>query len=208
MIRWQIKENAHVLARLLAQDVSVKLQEAIATRGKASLVVSGGSTPRPFFEALNKIPLSWEKVWVTLADERLVDRNSPDSNERLVRETLLAGKKAHFVELEDISAILPPYDVVVLGMGEDGHTASLFPHSDMTSEARCITITPPPYATHRRITQTFSSLLDSRWIALHVTGEKKLAVLKEAEKSGDCHTLPVRAILHQSSVPVDIYYAP
>jgi len=130
------------LADMLAQEVGDRLEKAIKDRGKAVLVVSGGSTPKPFFMSLAKRSLDWEKVMVTLADERCVNEQSSQSNARLVKESLLQGpaaaaklmplyseKKTEQEAAEAASdqlAGLPRYDVVILGMGGDGHTASIF----------------------------------------------------------------------------------
>lgn len=215
-------------AAQLAVDVAQALSEAIKDRGKASLVVSGGSTPKPFFAALKKYDLLWQHVWITLADERWVNADSPDSNERMVREQLLADG-TNFIGLKNNAAtpaegiagtekwldtIARPYDVVILGMGEDGHTASLFPETSGLEEAlrvdnphSCAAITPPPYAPHARMTQTLNALLNTRRLVLHITGAKKRTLYEEAQKPGSCITLPVRAIVQQDRVPLEVYWS-
>ncbi len=215
-------------AARLAEDVAQLLSSATEERGKASLVVSGGSTPKPFFAKLKTKKLPWEKVWITLADERWVDVNSPDSNERMVREQLLVGG-VHFVGLKNdaatpkegvaavekqLNAIPKPYDVVILGMGEDGHTASLFPETagladafEMDNPHSCAAIMPPSYAPHPRMTQTLTALLNTRKLILHITGAKKRALYEEAQKPGSCLTLPIRAIVQQNKVPLEIYWS-
>lgn len=212
----------------LANDVVQSLADAIEVRGQASLVVSGGSTPKPFFAQLKAKKFPWERVWITLADERWVDLNASDSNERMVREQLVTGG-AKFVGLKNgattpaegigvterqLTSIPRPYDVVILGMGEDGHTASLFPEMEGLGEAldlhnmhSCAAIIPPSYAPHPRITQTLVSLLNTRRLILHITGEKKRKLLDEAQHPGSCLTLPVRAIVQQQKVPLEVYWA-
>jgi 6-phosphogluconolactonase len=219
---------AEAAAAQLAVDVAQDLTVAIKDRGKASLVVSGGSTPKLFFAALKRYDLLWQHVWITLADERWVNTNSPASNERMVREQLLTGG-ANFTGLKNKAAtpaegitaaekwldtITKPYDVVILGMGEDGHTASLFPETSGLEEAlnpdnprSCAAIMPPAYAPHPRMTQTLSALLNTRRLILHITGEKKRELYEEAQKPGSCITLPVRAIVQQDKVPLEVYWS-
>jgi 6-phosphogluconolactonase len=214
-------------AQKLAADVAQILSEAVKKRRQASLVVSGGSTPKPFFAQLKKIQLPWEQIWVTLADERWVDVTAADSNERMVREQLLTGG-ANFVGLKNVAAtpaegvvetekkltaITKPYDVVILGMGDDGHTASLFPETaglkealDLHQEHSCAAIMPPSYAPHARMTQTLTALLNTRTLILHITGAKKRALYDEAQQPGSCLTLPVRAIVQQTKVPLEVYW--
>lgn len=218
------------LAHALSGEIKVDLDEAIGARGSASLVVSGGRTPVRLFEQLREESLDWSKVWVTLADERWVETHTAQSNERLVRETLLTGRAAaaHFVGLKNPAAtpeagadwasralkrVPRPFDVVVLGMGEDGHTASLFPGSmalaralDPSAAAACVAVNALA-APHARVSLNVAALLDARRIILHVEGEAKWQVYQRAKAPGAQAELPVRAILHQREVPVDVYWA-
>jgi 6-phosphogluconolactonase len=219
------------LAHALSGEIKVDLEEAIAARGAASLVVSGGRTPVRLFEQLRTEPLDWSRVWVTLADERWVDTSDPASNEKLVRDTLLTGAAAaaHFVGLKNpaptpeagadwatraLGRVPRPFDVVLLGMGEDGHTASLFPGSlalgkalDRAAPAGCIALNSLT-APHARLSLNLAALLDSRRIILHIEGESKWQVYQRAKAAGAVAELPVRSVLHQKEVPIDVYWAP
>ncbi len=219
--------DADALAMALADGVAGALRAAVDVRGTASLVVSGGSTPVPFFRQLAATELPWASVMITLADERWVAENDPQSNARLVRDNLLRGAaaEARFISLKTAAAdpfagaeeaaqrlreVPRPFDVVILGMGEDGHTASLFPHSPQLGRA-LDEDAPPCFGVHgtkpprERITLTRRALLDSRWIVLHIGGEAKWRVLEQAAQPGPVADLPVRAVLQQRQVPVHVY---
>jgi 6-phosphogluconolactonase len=224
-------ETPDEAATALAEHVARLLTAALDIRGQASLVVSGGNTPVPFFHALRKQELAWEKVTITLADERWVAPDDDASNEGLVRAHLLQDNAAaaSFVPLvndaddpisgevaahEAVAAMPRPFDVVVLGTGGDGHTASLFPGA--AELARALDDTDPALVRgiygskepRARITLTRRALLDSEWIGIHVTGDDKWQALTRADEARDEQAMPVSAVLHQSEVPVDVYWAP
>ncbi len=207
------------LAASLAGRVADWLTGALALRSRASLAVSGGRTPIVFFEALSRQPLPWERVDITLADERWVPASHDDSNERLVREHLLRGRAAgaNFVPLRvdaatpdegrsvcerQLSKLSWPLDVLVLGMGNDGHTASLFPGApgleaamSPGAAALCAAIEPPE-APHQRMTLTYRALATARHQALHLVGEDKLETLTQALAHLERRLeMPVRAFL-------------
>ncbi|MBZ8134984.1 6-phosphogluconolactonase [Afifella sp. IM 167] len=219
------------VAEALADRVAEELSGAIDDDGQASLAVSGGSTPKLFFEKLALRDLDWEHVTITLVDERWVPADHERSNARLAREHLLRAKAAaaRFVPLytgaptpEDgvgaailhVETVLLPFASVVLGMGGDGHTASWFPGGDNLSAA-IDPVTDMPLLPMRaeaagepRITFTLTPLLKTRSLILHVEGEDKLTVLEAALGEGPVEEMPIRAILRQSEVPLDIYTAP
>ena len=207
------------LADAAAQAVEACLAAALDARARASLVATGGRSPGPVYDRLCQADLDWAHVAVTLSDERHVDAQSANSNARLLRERLFVGPAAaaQFLPLTDYAEPalkqLMPFDAVMLGMGEDGHVASLIPGSPvlvpaMDPAGAALTAESPqgfgspPLA---RITLTLSALLQSRAIFLLIAGEAKRQVIAQAQAGAD---LPVRAILNQGRVPVRIFWAP
>jgi len=228
---WTLTEFEHNadLVAVLAAKIAAALGAAVQARGRAALAVSGGSTPRSLFDALSVIDISWSSITITLVDERWVAETDPDSNALLVRRHLLQHQaaRARFVGLKtdasdpflacfDIEARLRtkvlPLDVAVLGMGEDGHTASFFPAAEGLEKALqdtqhlCCGIRPP-LAPHPRMTLSLQTLLSAKHLFLHIVGAQKRAVLDAAMTPGSIPALPVRAVLHQSRVPLEIHYA-
>ena len=216
------------LADALADAVSANLRDAVAARGQASIAVSGGSTPTLFFRALGaRADLPWENVTVTLVDERWVPETSERSNARLVRASLLQGPAAaaRFVPLYQggaapdpakagaaLAAVPTPLDVALLGMGNDGHTASFFPGGDnlraaLTGEGPVVSMTAPG-AGEPRITLTLDRLLGARALYLQIEGEEKARTLEQAEAEGPVEDMPVRAILRQTTTPLTIFWSP
>ncbi|MCP1372709.1 6-phosphogluconolactonase [Dyella lutea] len=224
--------DCQALAASLAERVADLLREAIATRGRAVLAVSGGSTPKHFFEHLSHAGLDWSKVQVTLVDERWVPESSDRSNARLVKAMLLTDRAAAatFVPLHQdtptpeeglaaleaqVDALALPFDVVVLGMGPDGHTASFFPGGDRLAEALdpagTVRVIPmrADGAGEPRITFTLPALLDTRALFLHIEGDAKRRVLADAQLGlAEGRDYPVRAVLEQTRVPVSVYWCP
>ena len=218
------------LAAELAEAVAERIRAAIERDGTAAIAVSGGSTPGRFFQALGKKrDIDWSKVIVTLVDERWVDETSDRSNALLVNERMLQGPAAtaRFFPLysgggepdmervqatNTLLAQLPDrFAAVVLGMGNDGHTASFFPGGDtlgeaLSSEGPALSIRAPG-AGEPRITLTLPRLLRTDGLYLHIEGEEKAEVLETALGDGPVEDMPIRAVL-RSGQAVTVYWCP
>ena len=221
-------ESDDLLAESLAHAIAKNLRDALSHKGTASLIVSGGSTPKKFFHALSQINIDWKNVKIGLCDERWVAPEHADSNEKLVRENLMVGhaSKATFIGMfiegveavdaqsactQKIKASLFPFDVIVLGMGDDAHTASLFPHNPKLQEAYeshelCISIEPST-APHLRMSLTRSAILSAKHLYLHFQGDKKGELYHQALEGNDTFEMPIRSILHQPYTPIEVYTA-
>jgi len=223
------RETPEETARTLAEAVADVLRQRLSSAGRASLVVSGGSTPVPFFDHLSRAELNWRRVTVLLADERWVPESDPASNARLVRTHLLqnGAQGAGFLSLKttasDPQQALPhierrlaelelPLDVLVLGMGTDGHTASLFPDAPELPLAlkpcrgHRVALMTPHSQVHPRITLTLPVLESARFTALHLKGADKLDTLASAVANpDDWQSMPIRAFLRPG---LTIYWSP
>ena len=223
-------QTQYELVEMLSKNIAIKLKSAIRTNGKATLIVSGGNTPIALFRRLRDISLDWEKVSIGLCDERWLPSTHEDSNEHLVKTHLLQGQasKATFVSMynedldvhmaekwctQKIKETLYPFDVLVLGMGNDAHTASLFPNNvklekafDLNNQELCIAIEPET-APYKRMSLTLSAILTAKHIYVHFEGEEKIAVYGDAITGEDIYTMPIRAVLNQDIKDVEVYYA-
>lgn len=224
-------------AATLAAAIAADLSAALTRRSTASLVVSGGRTPAAMFEQLAGFRIDWPRVQITLADERWVNSDDAASNERLVRTSLLrdAAMAAKFVGMKNsaatpaagaeqawaaIAAMAQPFDVVVLGIGDDGHMASLFPGSvelaaglDARAAPGCLEVNPiqtsqASQASYARLSLNLAALLRSRRICIQICGALKWQVYERARAAGPVAQMPIRAVLRQREVPVDVYWCP
>ncbi len=238
MIEEHFFDDRADLLQTLAARCQTQLIEAIHERGTASFFVSGGSTPAPLYQRLSGSDVDWSSVAVGLVDDRWVDADHKASNERFVHEHLLCNKAAvatfypmkqehsSAVDAADrVSALYQskltwPADLVVLGMGADGHTASLFPRAQGLEQglnpenpSLCCAIKATRSEVTgdytERLSLTFSALRGARSVVLLITGSEKLAVYQSAKarqlKVADC---PITALLTDSELTVSVYWAP
>ncbi|NVK17907.1 MAG: 6-phosphogluconolactonase [Methylocystaceae bacterium] len=225
-------DNRQQWANALADKMADQLAKSIDQNDLASMALSGGRSPAPLLEALSGKDLDWSKVTITLVDDRWVPLGSERSNEALVRTHLLKNKakaatffglttnhstpKAGLSEVESRLKDLPlPFSTLFLGLGEDGHTASLFPcapadelaYSFAPDHGEKVCAIHPKSQPEARITLTLPTILNSDHIALFIYGEDKWKVLEQAMKEGEETALPIRAVLRRSLRPVNIYWA-
>jgi 6-phosphogluconolactonase len=197
-----------------ASKIADHLSRAIAERDAASLIVSGGSSPLAIFKALTAMKIDWTKVTISLVDDRDVPADHTDSNELLLQTHLLKGEIAstNFISLardpDKVAMIARPFDVMLLGMGTDGHFASLFP--DMISDEAAFGLGAAPTIlrtgikgspAHPRVTMNLAMILQSSHIYLLVNGAAKTAVFADAQHN---HNLPIAALLQQKITDIEI----
>lgn len=224
-VGWQQSDNPQDQAELAATHIVTQLRDAISQRGQASLALSGGSAPVLLMKRLAQMTLEWEKVTITQVDERWVPASDENSNAGLIQrcmpsalqrarwkplyrgESLLADAQHAALML----ARLNPLDVVVLGMGEDGHTASLFPHHNKLASwlnpagAELCVAVPAEEGRLERLSMTASAIQSARHLMLVIAGEEKYQTLATAVQLDDQHAMPISAFLKP---PLDIYYCP
>lgn len=226
---WNLLESPAVLAETLAATVARALARAIDRRGVGFIAVSGGTTPRLFFQALSKQDIDWGKVIVTLVDERFVDRGSPRANAGLVRTNLLQDKalSARFVDLyqpgtdvekaataasETLASLPWPLDVAVLGMGTDGHTASFFPDAanlsvllDLATRQIVLPVIAES-AGEPRLTLPLARLVDAGLLLLHIEGAEKRQLLERG--LAEALPLPICTVIDRARTQVQVFWAP
>jgi len=222
-----LSNDQGILAKKLVASVVKQLTQCIQSKGKACLAVSGGTTPIAFFKQLSEQELDWAKVTIILVDERWLPIEDKDSNEKLVRDYLLQNKakRAYFLGLKN-DALLPSegimdcetqlrtqvehIDIVILGMGIDGHTASWFQNStqlaallDVDTSAWCLPV-EDGFLPQARMSLTWRFIKRAEKIYLHFTGDEKNSIfIKACEEKTE--TLPVSHLLHQDGINISVY---
>ncbi|TDR76519.1 6-phosphogluconolactonase [Paludibacterium purpuratum] len=224
-MQWLEFESPGAQADALAAAIAADLKQAVEQNGRAVLAVSGGRSPIALFERLAQADLPWQRVTVTLVDERMVPADHADSNARLVREHLLQGKAADATfqplathpedearSIDDACRAFTWPTVAVLGMGDDGHTASLFPDAaeldaglDLGQKQAIIGVTPPA-APHRRLSMTRKALLKCDKLYLSIQGNGKREVFERASAQAD-RRWPISYFVKQDETPLDVYWA-
>ncbi|UHL66042.1 6-phosphogluconolactonase [Paralcaligenes sp. KSB-10] len=226
MMSWHAYEQDEPCIAALTHAVAGTLQQSIDLCGTARLAVSGGRSPIPFFARLSHADLDWPKITITLVDERFVTPGDPDSNENLVRSHLLVNRarQARFqgllsdpgnIEscLEQANRQTETITLAVLGMGENGHTASLFPLAPELTQAldpgqtrNYVRITPTD-APHTRISMTLAALLRAQSRILFISGPLKRQVMERAAQRAT-PALPISFLLTSPDAPIDVYWHP
>lgn len=199
----------------ISQTIFDKLEKDLCENGQSTFIVSGGSSPVQIFKDLSAMQAKWSDINISLVDDRVVDTNHDDSNEKLVNNVLIKdeAKDANFISLcnqhKDLLNLKRPFGIMLLGMGEDGHFASLFPklietnpeYFDLESDPEIFFTEPMGNPCHRRVSMNLSMILESKDIFLLVSSEKKSEVLNQAKSD---KSLPLYYLLNQSKVDLKI----
>ena len=228
---WWEYDDAEEMADAVAGDVGFIVESALDARGSCLLALPGGKTPKPIFAKLAEASLPWKRVTIIPTDDRLVPMDSEQSNVRAIAQAFLragarvvpiateipdhklAGNSAD-ARLQDLP--WPP-DLCWLGMGDDGHVASIFAGPDMQDALdapkarRAVGVLPDPMpsdAPVARVTLTRASILASRTILITITGQKKRELLEGAIADGQSSKLPIGRVLAEAEQPIDIHWAP
>jgi len=232
-INWNHFDNRDALIAGLGIAIETCLKEALASRSRAAMALSGGGTPMPLYAALSQCSLDWSKVEAVPTDERWVPLAHAANNQGQIRRQMI-GCDIRLLGLvpdapgsgpdpatarSNLAGLADPFDVVIVGMGGDGHFASLFPHSpvlvkglDPDSRESALVVTPdplPPEAPFPRISLTLSKLLATRELMLLITGENKRQVLETAAgPDADAKELPIAALIRAAGDRLKVYWSP
>ncbi len=230
-IEWWDYEDADEMAAAVAGDIAFVIESAIDARGGCVIALSGGKTPIPIYAKLAETKLDWKRVTIIPTDERILPLGDPLSNVTMIAKTFLpkgarvmpivsdkaadykaAGRSADAL-MQDLHW---PLDLCLLGVGADGHTASIFPGVDFEeaiagpTERRALGVMPdplPPEAPVARITLSRAAIVSAKALMIAVTGDAKRKVIEEAIKQGRSSKYPIGRVLADAELPVDIHWA-
>jgi 6-phosphogluconolactonase len=231
-IEWWEYEDATEMGEALAGDIQFIIESAIDARGSAVVALPGGRTPKPIYDVLVNAKLDWKRVTIVPTDDRLVAMGDPLSNVTGIAKLFLpkgarvlpitsekaddykAAGRAADARLQEVHW---PLDLCVLGMGGDGHTASIFPGPDLDEalngpkERRAVGVMPdplPPEAPVARVTLSRNAIVSSRALMIAITGQAKREVLEQAIEQGASSSYPIARVLAEAELPVDVHWAP
>lgn len=230
-IEWWDYDDADEMANAVAGDIQFIIESAIDARGAAVIALAGGRTPQPAFDKLAEAKIDWKRVTIIPTDDRLVPMGDPLSNATMIAKTFLpkgarvipitseaaedykASGRAADARLQDLHW---PLDLCLLGVGADGHTASIFPGPDLEEalngpkERRALGVMPdplPPEAPVARVTLSLAAITSARALMIAVTGQAKRDVIEAAIEEGVGSPYPIGRVLAQSELPVDIHWS-
>ena len=231
-IEWWDYEDAEEMAEAVAGDIQFIIESAIDARGGAVIALAGGKTPLPIYATLSEVKLDWKRVTIIPGDERIVPLGDPLSNVTALAKTFLpkgarvmpivptatadykaAGRSADAL-MQDLHW---PLDLCLLGVGADGHTASIFPGPDFDEalngpkERRALGVMPDPLPSEApvaRVTLSRAAIVSSAAVMIAVTGAAKKKVIEDAISQGAGSTYPIGRVLADTELPVDIHWAP
>ncbi|OCQ23466.1 6-phosphogluconolactonase [Pseudoalteromonas luteoviolacea] len=234
LLNEQFFDSKDEMTEYLASLLEDTLSAALKSDGQASMLVSGGSSPAPAYKRLSNLELDWSKVTVAMVDERWVEPTHEKSNEAFINSTLLQNNasSANFVTMKNgaesaelgrdevekqYQTLKQPFDVTILGMGPDGHTASLFPNATglesalQTEQLVCAINAIESEVTGsitERMSLSLSGIANTQHAILLISGNAKREIYEEAKKDGSELDIPLRAVLGLPDLKLSVFWCP